>query len=71
MKQIIQPDAPPTLLAGIEAFLKQHRMPPSRFGRLVAGDPRLVFDLQRGRVPGAALQRKVEAALAAQAVRHD
>lgn len=37
------------LLARIEGLLDQGQMSPSRFGRDVANDPRLVFDLRRGR----------------------
>jgi hypothetical protein len=48
-----------TLLTEIEAALRHCRMAPSRFGREVAGDPRLVFDLQRGRSPGPELAARV------------
>ena len=37
------------LLEQIEAYLVRSRVPPSRFGRLAAGDPRLVTDLKSGR----------------------
>jgi hypothetical protein len=37
------------LLDQIEAYIAQAQMPPSRFGRLSAGDPRLVADLKAGR----------------------
>jgi len=37
------------LLRAIEVGLDRAGMTPSRFGREVAGDPRLVFDLRRGR----------------------
>ncbi len=37
------------LLDQIEAYIAQTHMPPSRFGRLSAGDPRLVADLKGGR----------------------
>ena len=37
------------LLEQIEAYLVRSRVPPSRFGRLAAGDPRLVADLKSGR----------------------
>ena len=37
------------LLDQIEAYIEQTRTPPSRFGRLSAGDPRLVADLKAGR----------------------
>jgi hypothetical protein len=37
------------LLEQIEAYLVQSRMAPSKFGRLAAGDPRLIADLKSGR----------------------
>lgn len=37
------------LLRAIETGLARAGMTPSRFGREVANDPRLVFDLRRGR----------------------
>lgn len=37
------------LLRAIETGLRRAGMTPSRFGREVANDPRLVFDLRRGR----------------------
>ena len=37
------------LLQRVENHLKLLRMPPSRFGREALGDPKLVFDLRRGR----------------------
>lgn len=39
------------LLNQIETYLALHRMPPSKFGRLVVGDPRFVEDLRGGRLP--------------------
>lgn len=33
----------------IERFLIQYDYPPTKFGRTVARDPRLVFDMRRGR----------------------
>lgn len=36
-------------LAEIEAVLREKRVAPSRFGRGALNDPRLVFDLRRGR----------------------
>jgi hypothetical protein len=33
----------------IERFLRRTGMPPTRFGRAAAGDPRLVFDMRLGR----------------------
>ena len=41
------------LLDQIETYLEQHRMPPSKFGRLAVGDPRFVEDLRGGRSPRA------------------
>ena len=37
------------LLTIVERHLRQVEVAPSRFGRDVAGDPRFVFDLRRGR----------------------
>lgn len=37
------------LLFSIELGLRRAGMTPSRFGRLAVGDPRLVFDIRRGR----------------------
>ena len=42
------------LIRKIETFLRRTRMPPTRFGRLAAHDPRFVFDLRNGRAPGRA-----------------
>jgi hypothetical protein len=39
------------LLREVEKFLRQSDTPPTRFGRQAMGDPRLVFDLRRGRDP--------------------
>ena len=33
----------------IERFLRQHGMPPTKFGRLAAQDPRIVLDIRMGR----------------------
>ncbi|MEY3657693.1 MAG: hypothetical protein RL425_454 [Pseudomonadota bacterium] len=45
----------------IEIFLRQNDMPPTKFGRLVAGDPRLVFDIRLGRELRPPLARRVRA----------
>jgi hypothetical protein len=34
----------------IERFLVLYNYPATKFGRVVAGDPRLVLDMRRGRV---------------------
>ena len=33
----------------IERFLLEQDLPPTKFGRLAAGDPRLVLDMRMGR----------------------
>lgn len=43
----------------IEKFLKATNMPPARFGREAAGDPRLVFDVRNGREVGPRLAGRV------------
>ncbi|QGP79243.1 hypothetical protein [Sphingobium sp. CAP-1] len=48
------------LLTTIERFLREFQMPPTRFGRDCARDPRLVFDLRMGREPGDRVTRRVE-----------
>lgn len=48
------------LLRMIEQFLREFQMPPTRFGRECARDPRLVFDLRLGREPGDRVRRRVE-----------
>jgi len=48
------------LIRKIEQFLRRHEMPPTKFGRLAARDPRLVFDLRNGREPGRPVETRVE-----------
>ena len=52
-----------SLLRRVEVYLKRTRMRPTRFGLEVSGDPQLVFDLRRGRVPRPLLQGKILAYL--------
>ena len=47
-------------LCSIERFLSKTGMAPTRFGRLSARDPRLVFDLRLGREPTARMRRRLE-----------
>ncbi len=47
------------LLREVEKFLKFSNTPATRFGRLVMGDPRFVFDLRRGREPRAGTIQRV------------
>lgn len=51
----------------VETFLQSTRMSAARFGRLAAGDPRLVYDMRLGRRPGADLSARLRAFIAAQA----
>ncbi len=53
-----------TLLITVERHLRRRDVAPSRFGRLVAGDPRFVFDLRRGREPRPATAARVLAFIA-------
>jgi hypothetical protein len=52
------------LLPRVEKFLRVTGMPWTKFGRLVAHDPRLVSDLRNGRQPRAQLARRIETFLA-------
>ncbi len=44
----------------VEKFLRRTDIPATRFGRLVAKDPRLVSDLRNGREVGTNLRCKIE-----------
>jgi hypothetical protein len=48
------------LIRKIEAFMRQTKMPQTKFGRLAASDPRLVADLRLGRNVGRKLEQRVE-----------
>lgn len=48
------------MLMRIEKFLRDHGIAPTRFGRDAVRDPRLVFDMRRGRQPGDRMMRRVE-----------
>jgi hypothetical protein len=48
------------LIRQIERFLRDTRMPSTRFGRLAVGDPRFVGDLRNGRTPGPKTTERVE-----------
>ena len=48
------------LIRKIEVFLRHTRMPPTKFGRLAANDPRFVLDLRNGRTPRPQMERRVE-----------
>lgn len=53
-----------SLLITVERHLRRKAVAPSRFGREVAGDPRFVFDLRRGREPRDATKARVLAFIA-------
>lgn len=55
-----------TMVWKIEKFLRRTHMKPTVFGRLAAGDSRLVHDLRNGREPRAKMVARIEAFLAAQ-----
>ena len=48
------------LIRDIERFLRRTGLAPTTFGRLAAADPRLVFDLRKGREPRKGLRLRVE-----------
>jgi hypothetical protein len=41
--------------------MREQRIPPTRFGREAARDPRLIFDFRRGRKAGRKLTARIEA----------
>jgi 2,4-dienoyl-CoA reductase-like NADH-dependent reductase (Old Yellow Enzyme family) len=47
-------------LRSIERFLRRTGMAPTAFGRAAARDPRLVFDLRKGREPTERTVRRLE-----------
>ena len=49
------------LLTRVELYLRRSGTPPTRFGREAAHDPRLVFDLRKGREAGPVLSSRVVA----------
>jgi hypothetical protein len=48
----------------IERFLIQYNYPATKFGRQAVCDPRLVFDMRRGRELGWRMTQRVEAFMA-------
>lgn len=48
------------LLRTVERFLQRTGMPATKFGRMAVSDPRLVFDLRRGREPRRRMVSRVE-----------
>lgn len=52
------------LLIKIDRYLRETNMTRSQFGRLAANDPRLVWDMRRGRVVGPLMVARIERLLA-------
>ncbi|WP_425506366.1 hypothetical protein [Stakelama sediminis] len=52
------------MLWKIERYLRETDMPVTKFGRLVAHDPRLVLDMRNGREPRAKMVARIERFLA-------
>ena len=50
--------------AKVEAFIEEHEMTPTQFGKRFANDPLFVFQIRDGREPRTATRRKVLDALA-------
>lgn len=49
-----------SILWKVERFLTKSAMPPTKFGRLAANDPRLVGDLRRGREVRSQMAARIE-----------
>ncbi len=43
----------------VERFLREKDLPPTKFGRLAARDPRLVLDMRMGREVRPEMERKI------------
>ncbi len=56
----VAPIEEPMLIRTVEKFLRDTKMPATKFGRLAANDPRFVLDLRMGREPRARMQSRVE-----------
>lgn len=52
-----------SLLIEIDRYLRRTGIAETTFGRRAVNDPRLVGDLRRGRMPGAAVRARVLAAM--------
>lgn len=47
------------MLRIVEKFLRENNVAPTKFGRMVAGDPRLVLDMRMGREVRPPMQAKI------------
>ena len=52
------------LIRSVENFLRRNDVPPTRFGRLAAHDPRFVPDLRNGREPRPDTEARIRAFMA-------
>lgn len=60
-------EPPPEYLAlEVSRFLREHKIPPSRFGREAVKDPRFAIDLFHGRIVRPATAERVRAFIASQ-----
>lgn len=48
----------------IETFLRERQVSPAQFGRWAARDPKLVFDMRRGREFGPRMEARLRAYIA-------
>ena len=49
----------------VERFLREQKLPPTKFGRLAARDPRLVLDMRMGREIRPEMEAKLRQYIAA------
>ncbi len=49
----------------VERFLRDQNLPPTKFGRMAARDPRLVFDMRMGREIRPEMETKLRQYIAA------
>lgn len=47
------------MLRVVEKFLRENDIAPTKFGRIVASDPRLVLDMRMGREVRKPMQKKI------------
>ena len=52
---------PEAFKAEIEAFIKEHKIAATRFGKEAVGDPKFVFDIRQGRAPSWRTAERVKA----------
>ncbi len=55
----------------VERFLREKDVPPTKFGRLAARDPRLVLDMRMGREIGPKMEQKIRQFIATHAQQID